>query len=97
MRKTYGIFVDYLALVCNWTVIVDRDDSFAVRQEACLTLLQILVQNIATVRIGQLNASLRFYADMLYLKYCLVPSFEHDELGDVAMHPSYSLESVSLF
>jgi len=83
----------YFGMVDRWQEIVRQPVPRAAKQEACLALLIDLVDQIAEARVGQVNAPLRFFADMAQLKSYLMPHSAHDELGHIAIRPSFQLVS----
>jgi hypothetical protein len=79
----------YYQMVDQWQEIVRQPISWAAKQEQCFALLIILVDKLASARVGQPNAPLRFFADMVRLHRNLFPVIANDDLGRIAISPSW--------
>lgn len=78
----------YWVMVDEWRGIVDGPGSDEQKCHACMSVLCTYLCRLAHNRVRQENAPLRFYADMVVLRYDLTPHSTHDQLGRLAIHPA---------
>ena len=82
----------YFGMCDRWIDIKRQSGPTAAKQEACLALLVDLIDRIAAARVGQVDAPLRFFADMTALKWHLLFRFD-GELDLIARWPGFRLVS----
>jgi hypothetical protein len=66
--KPKDYFQDYYRMRDRWEATVCQPLPDEIKREACLAILREFIDQKAVYRIGQENAQLRLYADMLVLR-----------------------------
>jgi hypothetical protein len=88
-RDATGCDRAYWAMTREWKSVVATERTDEEKKADCLAILRDHIDNIARGRVGQTNAPLRFYADMLVLGRQLLPRRCGDPLGRLAILPAY--------
>ena len=83
------LYAQYISMVNVWREVVKQSIADLDKIDICFSLFAEFVDRMAALRVGQINAPLRFYADMMQLKQLLTPSRTYDELGYIAIRPSF--------